>query len=66
MKIPEELEKVIKEIVAYEEILKKDQENSETDLEYLYDYADDYSQYPEHCNYNINDNVNSVVIKIDL
>lgn len=60
--IPEDLEQIIKDIVAYEENLKRQQGNNiEETGEYLYDY----SEYPED-NEDKSEPARSTIIKIDL
>ena len=66
-KVPSDLEKIIKDIIAYEEKMKKQREEEldESGLEYLYDYSD----YPEKINisYDESDSEDwSTVIKINL
>ncbi len=60
--IPEDLEQIIKDIVAYEESLKRGQEGTiEETGEYLYDY----SEYPEYKE-DKSEPARSTIIKIDL
>lgn len=62
MNLPKELEELIKELVAYEEMLKE--EENEEDLEYL--YIEDYSEYPEETDYDINDKYKIIPNKIEV
>ena len=63
-KIPNDIKKIIEDIIAYEEMMKEQIED-ESGLEYLYDYVYDYSEYPEKDDYVEYDEW-STVIKIDL
>jgi hypothetical protein len=60
--IPEDVEQIIEDILAYEEKFKEDNpENS--NLEYAYD---DYSEYPEDYEPRQAPDTKSTIIKIDL